>query len=122
MKPKEQKLVVLEAPFMEQISGMAITKVLNAKEQKTLTRKLKFIRNRATFKVTNSTQGTVTFDPEDMLGIIDLKSLGYYKIKQNFSGMYHFEAANTVCDQFNRLINTLRKEEKTNGTQIYMVG
>ena len=77
------------------------------------------------FKVTNSTQDTVTFDPKDMLGIIDLRSLGYYKIKQgvlqqNLSCMYHFESANTVCDQFNRLINTLRKEEeKTNGTDKY---
>ena len=26
--------------------------------------------------------------------------------------MYHFESANTVCDQFNRIINTLRKEEE----------
>ena len=71
--------------------------------------------------MTNSTQDTVTFDPEDMLGIIDLRSLGYYKIKQGIlqqilSCMYHFESVNMVCNQFNRLINTLRKEEKTNGT------
>ena len=33
--------------------------------------------------------------------------------------MYHFESVNTVCDQFNRLINTLRKEEKTNDTDKY---
>ena len=26
--------------------------------------------------------------------------------------MYHFESANKVYDQFNRLINTLKKEEK----------
>ena len=26
--------------------------------------------------------------------------------------MYHFESMSTVCDQFNRLINTLRKEEE----------
>ena len=125
MKPKEQKLVVLEAPFVEEISRMAITKMLDVKEQKTLTMKLKLIRNRATFKVTNSTQDSVTFDPEDMLGIIDLRSLGYYEIKQgvlqqNLSCIYHFESVNTVCDQFNRLINTLRKEEeKTNGTNIH---
>ena len=124
MKPKEQKLVVLEATFVEEISGMAITKMLDVKEQKTLTMKLKFIRNRATFMVTNSTQDTVTFDPEDTLGIIDLRYLGYYKIKQgviqqNLSCMYHFESVNTVCDQFNRLINALRKEEKTNGTDKY---
>ena len=98
--------------------------MLNIKEQKTITMKLKFIRNRATFKVTNSTQDTVTFDPKKMLGIIDLRSLGYYKIKQgvlqqNLSCMYHFESVITVCDQFNRLINTLRKEEETNGTDKY---
>ena len=104
---------------------MAITKMLDIKEQKTFTMKLKFIRNRAMFKVTNSTQDTVTFDPKDMLGIIDLRSLGYYKIKQgvlqqNLSCMHHFESVNTVCDQFNRLINTLRKEEEeTNDTDAY---
>ena len=87
------------------------------KEQKTLTMKLKFIRNRATFKLTNITHEMVTFDPKEMLGIVDLRSLGYYKIKhgvlqQNISCMYHFESTNTVCDQFNKLINTLRKEKE----------
>ena len=82
VKPKEQKLVVLEAPFVEEISGMAITKMIDIKEQKTLAMKLKFIRNRETFKVTNSTQDTVTFHPDDMIGIVHLRSLGYYKIKQ----------------------------------------
>ena len=96
---------------------MAITKMLDAKEQKSLTMKLKFIRNRAMFKVTNSTHKTVTFDQKEMLVIVDLRSLGYYKIKQgvvqqNLSCMYHFESGSTVCDQFNRLINTLRKEEE----------
>ena len=66
VKPKEQKFIVLEAPFVEEISGMAIIKMLDVKEQKTLTMKLKFIRNRATFKVTNSTHETVTFDPKEM--------------------------------------------------------
>ena len=79
--------------------------------------KLKFIRNRAMLKVTNSTHEMVIFDPKEMLGIIDLRSLGYYKLKkgvlqQNLSCMYHFESASMVCDQFNRLINTLKKEEE----------
>ena len=117
IKPKEQKMLTLEAPFMEEISGMVITKMLDAKEQKTLTMKLKFIRNRAIFKVTNSTHEAVTIHPKEILGIIDLRSLGYYKIKkgvlqQNLSCMYHFESVNEVCNQFNRLINTLKREEK----------
>ena len=71
--PKEQKLVVLKAPFVEDISGMAIAKMLDIKEQKTLTMKLKFIRNRAMFKVINSTQDTITFDPK-VLGILQNKA------------------------------------------------
>ena len=90
-------MLTLEAPFIEEISGMAITKMLDTKEQKTLTMKLKFIRNRAIFKVTNSTHEAVTFHPKEILGIIDLRLLGYYKIKQgvlqqNLSCMYHFES------------------------------
>ena len=77
------------------------------------------------FKVTNSTHETVTFDPMEMLNIVDWRSLGYYKIKQgvlqqNLSCMYHFELTNMVCNQFNRLINTLRKEEEeTSGADKY---
>ena len=118
VKPKEQKVLTLEARFIVKISGMTITKMLDTKEQKTLTMKLTFIRNRAIFKVTNSTHKAVTFHPKEIRGIIDLWLLGYYKIKQgvlqqNLNYMYHFESANEVCNQFNKLINTLKKEEKT---------
>ena len=111
---------MVEAPFIEKISVMAITKLLDVKEQITLTMKLKFIRNRATLKVSNGTQERVTFNPTDMLGVVDLQSLGYYKVKQgmvqqNLSKQYHFESANTVCDQLNRLINMLKKEEEEKG-------
>ena len=95
---------------------MAITKLLDTQSQVALTLKLKFMRNRAMLKVTNSTHEEVTFNPKDVVGIVDLRSLGYYKIKQgvlqqNLSQCYHIESAETVCDQYNRLINTLRKEE-----------
>ena len=116
-KTKKQKILTLEAPFIEEILGMAITKILDTKEQKTLTMKLKFIRNRAIFKVTNNTHKMVSFDPKKMLGIVDLRLLGYYNLKQgvlqqNLSCMYHFESASKFCDQFNRLINTLKREEE----------
>ena len=117
MKPKEQKLITIEALFLEEISGMAITKLLDTKSHLALTLKLKFIRNRAMLKVTNSTQEKVTFNPGHVVGIVDLRSLGYYKIKQgvlqqNLSHCYHLESTESVCDQYNRLINTLRKEEQ----------
>ena len=81
VQPKEQKLITIEAPFVEEISGMAITKLLDIKSHIAITLKLKFIRNRATLKVTNSTDEKVTFNPDHIVGVVDLRSLGYYKIK-----------------------------------------
>ena len=116
VQPKEQKLITIEAPFIEEISGMAITKLLDRKSHIAITLKLKFIRNRATLKVTNSTEEKVTFNPDHIVGIVDLRSLGYYKIKQgvlqqNLSH-YHLKSAENVSHQYNKLINTLRKEEQ----------
>ena len=53
-----------------------------------------------------------------MLDILDLQSLGYYKIKQgvlpqNLSKCYHFESAEKICEEFNTLVNKLKKDEKT---------
>ena len=63
---------MVEAPFIEEISLMAITKSLDVKEQITLTIKLKFIRNGTMLKGANGTQDRVTFNPTDMVGIVDL--------------------------------------------------
>ena len=57
------------------------------------------------------------FKPEEMIGIIDLRSLGYYKIKQgillqNLSRYYRFEKAEKLCKYFNRFVNTLKKERE----------
>ena len=52
-----------------------------------------------------------------MLGILDLRSLGYYKIKQgvlqqNLSKCYHFESVEKLCEEFNTIINERKKEEE----------
>ena len=88
--------------------------------------KLKFIRNRVTVKVTNNTHETMTFDQIDMIGILDLRSLGYYKIKQhvlqqNLGKHYHFESADDMCNQFNRFVNLLKKEEENSKEKIPLV-
>ena len=121
--PKVQKIVVIEAPFMEELSGMAIVKVLDMNEHTANMIKLKFMRNRATLKVTNNTDETMTFDRSIMIGILDLRSLGYYKIEQdmlqqNLGKHYHFESGEDICNQFNRFINLLKKEEE-NSTEKY---
>ena len=115
--PKTQKIVVKEAPFIEELSGMAIVKILDMKEQATSMIKLKLIRNKAVLKITKKTHKTVTFGWTDMIGIVDLRLLGFYKIKQevlqeHLGRCYHFELADNVCDQYNRFVNLMRKEEE----------
>ena len=114
--PKTQKMVIVEAPFIEELSGMATVKILDMKEQTTNMIKLKFNRNKAVLKITNKTDETVTFERTEMIGIVDLRLLGFYKIKQevlqeHLGRDYHFELADDVCNQYNRFINLMRKEE-----------
>ena len=76
--------------------------------------KLKFIRNCASLDITNNTQEIVIFDPNQMLVVLDLRSLGYYKIKvlqQNLSKCYHFESVEKLCQEFNTIVNERKKEE-----------
>ena len=116
--PKMQKMVMIEAPFIEELSGMAIVKILNMKEQTMNMIKLKFLRNKAVLKITNKTHETVTFRWTEMIEVkIDLRLLGFYKIKQevlqeHLGKHYHFKLAEDVCNQYNRFVNLMRKEEE----------
>ena len=60
---------------------------------------------------------TMIFKPEEMIGVIDLRSMGYCKIKQgilqqNLSRYYKFERAERLCEYFNRFVNMLKKERE----------
>ena len=49
-----------------------------------------------------------------MLGISDFRLVGYYKMKQEIlqqylSGDYRFQSAGTLCKQFNKFKNPLKK-------------
>ena len=115
--PKLQKMVIIEAPFIEELSGMAMVKILDIKEQTTNMIKLKFIRNKSFLKITNKTHKSVTFGRTKMMGIVDLRSLGFYKIKQevlqeHLGRHYHFKLADNVCDQYNMFVNLMGKEEE----------
>ena len=47
LKPKEQKLIKVKAPFIDKISGLAIVKILDRGTHTTVLIKLKFTQNTA---------------------------------------------------------------------------
>ena len=116
VKPGERKLIPIETPFVEEILGMAIVKIINKGQKMPMMLKLKFIRNKAMLDITNNTREILIFDRKTMIGILDLRSLGYYKIKQgvlqqNLNKYYHFEEANKVCEEFNKMVEVIKEEE-----------
>ena len=75
------------------------------------------MHNEVMLDIVNNGTDTIIFKLEEMLGILDLRSLGYYKMKasilqQNLSKYYKFERAYTLCEYFNKFINMLKKERE----------
>ena len=60
------------------------------------------MHNSVTLDIANNGLDTIIFKLEEMLGMLDLRSLGYYKIKhgilpENLSKYYKFERADALC-------------------------
>ena len=124
VKPGEKKLIPIEALFIEEISGMAIVKIIDQGQKTPMMLKLKFIRNKAMLDITNNTRETVIFDKKMSIGILDLRSLGYYKLKQgvlqqNLNKYYQFEEIDKVCAEFNKMGEVIRQEERIDSEERY---
>ena len=117
LKPNEQKLVKVRALFVDDISGLAIIKIIDGKTNSTLLIKLKFTCNKAVLDKKNAGKDTMILNPKEMIGIADIRSLGYYNIKQgilqqNLSKYYRYEEAGKFCKYFNKFIDTLKKDKE----------
>ena len=117
LKPNKQKLVKVKAPFVDEISGLAIIKIQDEGTHSTLLIKLKFTSNKATLDIINKGKDTMILKPDEMIGIIDLRSLRYHKIKQgilqqNLSRYYRFKNAEKLCEHFNKFVNALQRDRE----------
>ena len=79
LKPDEHKVVKVKALFIDEISGLAIIKIIDGKNNSTLLIKLKFMCNKAVLDLKNVGKDTMILNPKEMIGIVDIRSLGYYK-------------------------------------------
>ena len=75
------------------------------------------MHNKAVLNIKNAGKDTMILNPEEMIGIVDIRSLGYYKIKQgilqqNLSKYYRFEEAGKLREYFNKFVDTLKKDRE----------
>ena len=81
--------------------GLAMVRILDKQMQSTVMWKLKFAWNLAMLDMMNSSSEIVILDPKEVIGILELRSLGYYKIQQgvlqqNLSKFCKFEPMENV--------------------------
>ena len=69
LKLKEQRFIKVNAPFIDEISRLAIVILVDKKTYSMRLLKLKFTCNAAILDVVNNGIETVIFKPEEMLGI-----------------------------------------------------
>jgi hypothetical protein len=111
--PGQRRFVKVDTPFFEEISGVAIVKLRDGPRNITL--KLKITKNRGMLDLTNATSVPMKMDKDVSLGILDLRSLGYYKVKhgvleKQLSKYYTFETLQKICEDYNTCVNLLNEE------------
>ena len=65
----------VRALFIDEISGLAIIKIIDGGTYNTLLLKLKFTCNKAVLDIKNAGKDTMILRPEEMIGIVDIRSL-----------------------------------------------
>ena len=81
--------------------------------------------NKAFLDIKNAGKDTMILNPREMIGIVDIRFLGYYKIKQgilqhNLSRYYRFEEASKLWEYFYKSVDTLKKDrEQTTSVDKY---
>ena len=71
--------VKAKIPFLERLSGHAIIKLLYKGSLGTM--KIRLVDNLTIIQIINNTASTMYLSPEESIGIVDLRSLGYYNIR-----------------------------------------
>ena len=79
IKPKQKKYVKLIAPFVNYLSGNAIAKINHGNSM--LTVRIKLQNNVAVVDIINTSNKVLTFCRDKAMGIVDIRSLGYYTIR-----------------------------------------
>ena len=73
--------VKVRVPFVEKLSGIAIVKLKYKYHIGTM--RVKIDNNQSILKIINNTDETIHYTPQLSMGIVDIRSLGYYNIRKS---------------------------------------
>ena len=99
----EQRFIKIDVPFIDKIYGLIMIKLLDLKT--VCTSMIKLTRNTEFLDMTNNSSEPNIFSKDEAIGVVDLRSIGYQKVKPN----YEFKPLQVLCNEFNKLTNTLKR-------------
>ena len=81
IKPGRMAYVKVRIPFVEKLSGIAIVKLLYKYHIGTM--RVHIDSNQSIIKIINNTKETIHYTPQLAIGIVDIRSLGYYNVSKS---------------------------------------
>ena len=99
LKPGCKRYVKVIAPFPQQLSGIAIMKIIQG--SRALTVQCKIQKNLGVLDIINTSETPIVFSKNIAIGIVDIRSLGFFNIR-HCTLQYNLSVQ---LPQFNRMIN-----------------
>ena len=81
IKPGKMAYVRVRIPFVEKLSGIAIVKLRYKYHIGTM--RVKLDNNQSILRIINNTDEMLHYTPQLSMGIVDIRSLGYYNIRKS---------------------------------------
>ena len=107
LKPGCKRFVKCIAPFPTTLTGQAIIKIVQG--LRTITVQCKIHNNLAVLDLVNTSKTTMLFSTDSALGIVDIRSLGFYNIKHatlQYNLSKQFPQYNKIADDHAEQIKT----------------
>ena len=81
IKPGKMAYVKVRIPFVKKLSGIAIVKLMYKYHIGTM--RVKIHHNQSIIQIINNTDKTIHYTPQLSMGIVDIRSLGYYNVTKS---------------------------------------
>ena len=81
IKPEKMAYVRVRIQFVEKLSGIAIVKLMYKYHIDTM--RVKVYHNQSILQIINNTDETIHYTPQLPMGIVDVRSLGYYNVTKS---------------------------------------
>ena len=110
LKPYSQRYVRIITPFFLDLSGVATIKIIQG--SKTITLQCRLQKNLGLLRMVNTTNKPMTFCRNNSIGIVDIRSLGFYNIR-HCTLQY---SLSVQLLQYNKIIQRHAKQQRSKQT------